>query len=337
MPIQGFTRFRKHQVGVQSAFASNTTAVRRLPYRGAIEVNPNREFPDVDTGSIDPALSVYLGATEITGKWEGKAAFNDLPYIYELGIKGGVSPTGSTAKTWTYQAASLTADTFGYATDEWGDDVTTDSITGGSGTLDGWSLSFDEELGALDVSADLVYARAELGNGYTGGLTVDSDPNWLYGAHTVIYMDTVYSAIGISPITDAVHGAEFSIKNNLDQKRFANGSNSAWTLAGYGRGPRELEFVLTVAKSSAMITEAQTIDDTPAPTRYFDIVTTSTENISGTATPFRNSLQFPAQLISREDDEIDNNTVIKLTYRGKYDSDLGYALKAVVVCETASL
>jgi hypothetical protein len=41
--------------------------------------------------------------------------------------------------------------------------------------------------------------------------------------------------------------------------------------------------------------------------------------------------------MTREDDEIENNTVIRLTYRGKYDATLAYALKIVTVCETASL
>lgn len=337
MPIQGFTRFRKHQVGGATAVSSNTAATRVLPYRGAIEYNPNRETPDVDTGSLDPTLAAYLGAAEITASWEGKAAYNDLPFIFGPAIVGNIAPTGTTAKTWTFQAASLTADVFDYLTDEWGDDVTTDLITGGGGVIDSFSLEFDDELGAYDVSADLIFARAEFGNGATGGLSVDSAPNWLYGAHTVIYLDSNPAAIGITPITDAVHGMTFTVNNNLDQKRFANGSNSGFQLQGFGRGGREIEFELTVAKSAAMVTEAQTIDDTPVPTRYFDIVATSTESIAGTATPFRMSIRFPAELVSREDDEINNNSVIKLTYRGKYDSTLGYALRAVVVCETAAL
>lgn len=337
MPIQGFIRFRKHNVGKQAAFASNTGGVRRLPYRGAIEVNPNRETPDVDTGSLDPTLAAYLGAQEITASWEGKAAYNDLPYIYALGVKGGVTPTGATAKDWVFQAASLTADDFDYVTDEWADDVESDSIVAGGGVIDSWSLEFDDELAALDVSADLIYARATFGAGLTGGLTVDSSPNWVYGAHTQVLMDSAAGSIGITPIADAIHGVEFSVNNNLDQKRFANGSNAGFNLAGYGRGGREIELVLTLAKTTATIAEAQTLDDSPVPTRYFDIKTTSTESITGTATPFTNSIRIAAELTEREDDEINNNSVIKLTYRGKYDSTLGYALRCEVVCETASL
>jgi hypothetical protein len=338
MPIQGFTRFRKHQVGVTTSQSSNAGATRRLPYRGAIEYDPKRETPDVDTGSLDPTLAAYLGASEITGSWEGKAAYNDLPYLYALAIKGGVSASGSASgRIWTYQAASLTADAFDYATDQWADDVTTDSIVGGGGVIDSLTFEFDDELGAWDVNADLIYSRASFGDGLTGGLTVDESPNWLYGAHTVIYMDTVAGAIGMTPIADAVHGVEFSLNNNLDVTRFANGSNAGFTLQGFGRGAREIELVLTVAKTTATVAEAQTIDDSLVPTRYFDIVTTSTEMVAGGATPFRNSIRLPAELVSREDDEINNNTVLKLTYRGKYDSTLGYALLAECTNETATL
>lgn len=335
MPIQGFTRFRKHQVGVQSSFTSNVAASRILPYRGAVVVEPNRTQPDVDTGSLDPILPSFRGANEITGTWDGKAAFDDLPYIYALSVKGGVTATGANPYTWTYQAASLTADALDYITDQWGDDVTSDVVVAGSGVIDSLTLGFGDDLGAFDLSAQLVYARAAYGSLYTAGLTIDTSPQWVYGAHTVIYMDTVAGSIGMTPITDAVHSAEFSLNNNLDKKRFANGSNTAWELAGFGRGPREIEFTITVAKTAATIAEAQTLDDTPVPTRYFDIKTTSTETTGGTA--YSNSIRFPAELIGREDGEINNNTVITLRYRGKYDATLAYALRTVVVNSLASL
>jgi hypothetical protein len=45
----------------------------------------------------------------------------------------------------------------------------------------------------------------------------------------------------------------------------------------------------------------------------------------------------PVRLISAEDGEIDNNPVITFTYRGFYDSNLGYASRAVVDNTLASL
>lgn len=336
MPIAGGTRFRKHQVGIQSSFASNAAATAILPYRGRIVVEPSRTQPDVDTGSLDPILASFRGPLEVTGEWAGKAAFDDLPYIYALGVKGGVTPTGGgDAKTWTYQAASLTADDLDFVTDQWGDDVTYDVTVAGSGVINSWRLGFGDDLGAFDLTAELYYARAAYGSLFTGGLTIDSDPEWVYGAHTVIYMDSVPGSIGLTPISGAVHRAEISVNNNLDRKRFAEGSNAAFNLSGYGRGPREIEFTMTVAKTAQTIAEAHTLDDTPVPTRYFDLKTTSTELVGGV--PYSNSVRFAAELIGRGDDTINNNTVITLRYRGKYDATLGYALRTEVVNSLAGL
>lgn len=336
MPITGFTRFRRHQVGKQSTFASNTPATRLLPFRGALVVDPAREDPDVDVGSLDPILAPFNGPKTITGTWEGKLAFDDAPYLWAGLIKGGVSPTGATAKTWTFQAASLTADDFEYFTDYWGDDVSSDFIIAGSGVLDSLEVGFGDDLSAYDVNASTVYARARFGTGPTGGLVIDDTPQWVYGADTEVYLDTIYSSMGSTKIVDAVHGATVNVNNNLDLKRFANGSNTRFDLAGYGRGAREIEVQLVLAKTTATVAEAATLDDEPVPERFIELKTTSPEIITG-STPYSQSIRLPARLISREDGEIGGNSTITLTYRGFYDSDLGYALRVVVVNTLAAL
>lgn len=336
MPIQGFTRFREHQVGSQTSISSNSAATRVLPYRGAIVVEPAREQPDIDEGSLDPITAPFAGAKEVTGTWEGKEAYNDAPYLWAGLIKSGVTPTGATAKTWTFQAASLTADSVQLFTDQWGDDVVTDWINAGGGTIDSLELGFDEDLGPFDVKADLVYANAHLGASPTGGLTLDSAPTWVYGADTEVYLDTAFGSIGTTKLTDTIHSLNLTVNNNLDQKRFANGSNTRFDLAGYGRGAREIELELTVAKTSTTIAERATLDDDPIPTRYIEIKTTSPIIITG-STPYRQTIDLPMRLITAEDDEIGGNSVIRLTYRGFYDSNLGYAIKAVVVNTLSSL
>ena len=335
MPISGFTRFRRHMVGKQTSFSSNTPATRILPYRGAIVVDPSRTDPDVDVGSLDPILAPFNGPTEITGNWEGNLAFDDAPYLYAAAIKGGVTPTGATAKSWVFQAASLTADDFEYLTDYWGDDFTTDVIVGGSTVIDSLELSFGDDLSAFEVSADTVSARANPAS-FTGGLTIDDTPQWVYGADTEVYLDSAFGSIGTTRIVDAIHGVTFRANNNLDRKRFANGSNTRFQLAGYGRGAREIEVELVLAKTTATVTEAQTLDDTPVPNRFIEIKTTSPEIITG-STPYSQSIRVPARLISRSDGEIGGNTTITLTYRGFYSSDLGYALRVAVVNTLSSL
>ena len=337
MPIAGFTRFRRHLVGKQSSFSSNVAATRQLPYRGALVLDPARTEPDVDVGSLDPILAPYNGASQYTGTWEGPEAFDDAPYLWAMTLKGGVTPTGGgAAKTWTFQAASLTADSFEYITDYWGDDQTTDEYIFGGEVINQLQLSFGDDLGAWQVSADLLGARGSIGEGPTGGISLDNSPNWVYGADTEVYLDTVYTSIGTTKLTDAVHNLNFTVNNNLDQKRFANGSNTRFQLAGYGRGAREITLELTVAKTTATIAERATLDDTPVPNRYIELKTTSPEIITG-STPYSQSIRVPMRLMSASDGEIGGNSTITLTYKGFYDSDLTYAIKTVVVCETSSL
>lgn len=335
MPIAGFQRFRKHQVGKQSSFSSNTPTTRVLPYKGSIKINPARTDPDVDMGSLDRILAPFNGPLDVEDNWTGNEAANDAPYLWTV-LKGGVTPTGATAKTWTFQPASLTADTFEYFTDQWGDDLTTDVINSGSTVLNQLTLSYGEDQAAFGVNADLIGARADF-SGFTGGLTADANPVWFYGTDTEVFLDTVYTSIGTTKIVDAIHGVSVSINDNLDKKRFSMGSNTRFQLAGYGRGQREIEVTLILAKTAATIAEAQTIDDTPVPSRFIEIRTTSPEIITG-STPYSQSIRVPARLDSREDTEVaGNNTAITLTYKGYYDSNLAYPIRVVVVNTLAAL
>lgn len=330
MSVSGLQRLRRHQIGFQTSFSSNTAATKVLPYRGAIVIDPQLTDPDVDVGSLDPILGPFAGAVENTGTWEGKLAYNDAPDLWAGLLKGGVAPTGATAKTHTFQAASLTQDTFPYFTDQWGDDVTTDWIIGGSGIVNGLTLGFDEDLGAWDVNADLLYARGTFG-GPTGGLTVDSNPTWVYGADTEFFLDSVVGSIGTTKWTDSVHRIEIRITPNNDPKRFANGSNTRFQLSNFGRGAREIEYVIGVAKTAATIAERQTIDDGPPAEKYIEVRTTSPTIITG-STPYSQSVRSPVRLISATDVEFgENNTGYELTYRARYNSTLAYAIRVVTV------
>jgi hypothetical protein len=228
-------------------------------------------------------------------------------------------------------AASLTADSFDYYSVQTGDD-TSDSagagVNGFGGVIDTFQMDMGEDLGPWTVSDDWVMAGAVYGN-RTGSLTVTSSPAWVFGADTVVYLDTVAGAIGTSPIVDAVRGASIRINNNLDRKRYANGSNTRFNLAAYGRGPREIEITLVVEKTTAMIAEVATLDDTPTPNRYIKFGIASTE-LSGTALPYTADLSFPVRLFAVSEGEIGGNANYTLTYHGFYDATAGYAIKAIV-------
>lgn len=329
--MAGTVRLRFNQVGEQSVIGTAVTATRRVPWRGPVVYNPNRTDPDVDVGSLDPIIAPYMVAPEVTWNPTGPVTMNDLPIRLAAGLMGGISPTSSsTSRTWTYQVASLTADIFDYFTDEFGDDTeATDTIIGFGGVADSLEETMPEGLGPWEFSDNWIFAGASLGQNGTNSLSVDQSPVFAFGADTVIYKDATAASIGITPIADAVHGATIRIANNLDQKRYANGSNVRFNLSAYGRGERVIELVLTLAKTATTIAEAATLDDTPTPSRYFKVSTTSTE-LAAAAIPYKYDRYGAFRLFERAEGEIGGNTTIVLTYRAYYDATLTYAYKAVV-------
>lgn len=336
--MAGFTRFRSHQLGKQTVLGTAVSATRRVPWRGAIVVNPTRTNPDADTGSRDPVMSPYNGPLSVTATITGPEAYNDLPYRWAAAVKSNVSPTGGgTAKTWTFQAASLTVEGIQFFTDQWGDDTNaTDGIQAFGGVIDTFEETMPQDLSPWTFSDQWVFAGATLQTAQTGSLSVDTAPIWVYGADTEIKMDPTAAAIGTTKLSNALHQAVFRISNNLDQKRFANGSNTRFQLHDYGYGERVIELVLTFAKTAEVITEAATLDDDPVPNRYFEILTTS-PSLAQAGTPYQYRRRIPARLFSREDGEIGGNATITLTYRAFYDSTLTYALYGQIVNTLSAL
>lgn len=336
MSVSGLQRLRKLQIGFQTSYASNTSATKVLPYRGKIDIDPQLTDPDVDTGSLDPTMAPFAGAATYTSEWDGNLAYNDAPDVWAGLLKGGVTPTtvATTGRQHVFQAASLTQDTFPYATYQWGDDVTTDWIHGGGTIVNELTTGFDDDLGAWSINFSAIHGRASFG-GPTGGLTVDSNPTWVYGDDTEIFLNTTAGSIGTTRLDNAVHRAELRVTANNDPKRFAQGvalgSNTRFQISNFGRGQREIELVLGVAKTTTTTAERQSIDDAPPAIKYIEIRSTS-QTVVGGSTPYSQSIRMPMRLITATDAEFgENNTGYELTYRARYDSTLGYAIRVVTV------
>ena len=351
MPIQGFVRFREHQWALQG---SNTVtigtpanpATRAIPLSGVPTVERNVTFDDVDEGSLDPIQSPYYGALDITETLSGSTAYNDLSWYLALALKG-TTPTGATAKTWTFQPASLTADPVVLFTEEFGDDVTTDWFQLFGGTAE--SLTFSGEMTTpVETSIDLRFAGFKqtgstsypvTGTVPTPALTVDSTPQRVFLDDAEIFLNDTAGAIGTTKISDALASFELSINNSLDQKRYANGSNTRFQIAGYGRGEREITLTAQWHKQSTIVGTGSESDDWMSATpvkRFVELRFTSPEIITG-STPYSWSTRGALYYTTREETEINGNTTVTLTGRFVYDSDLTYAIRSVVVNDLASL
>lgn len=330
--IPGAVRLRRNQFGVQSALNTAVVATRRVPWRGGIVVTPNWTDPDIDVGSLDPVALPTPGLLEITSTKTGPVYFNDLPLRCNAGLLGGVTPsTSGTAKTWDYQLASLTSDVFDIFTNETGDDTeATDGKVGIGGVIDSLEDSHPQDLGAVTINDNWIYSTATIGSNLTDSLNVDSAAVPELAVNTTVKMDSTAGTIGTTLLTDTVHDVTVRVQNNLDKKRFMNGSNGANKLGGLGRGPRVIELVLTVAKTSAMITEANTILTAVKPSRFFDIGNFSTSAASS-GIPYSDRHRGAFRLFDTAETEIGGNVALVLTYHAYYDSTLTYAYRRTVV------
>lgn len=336
--IAGAVELRRHQYGIQSALNTAVAATRRVPWSGAIEIEPNWTNPEGDWGSYDPIPQPYPGDLVISCNATGTYFMNDAPLRYGAGLLGGVTPTGGgTAKTWEWQVNSLAPDVLDVFSDQWGDDTeATDGIIGIGGVIDTLEESFGPDLGPWQISDQWIYSTVSMGANLTDGLTPDEDGILVMADETQVKMDTVPGSIGITIVDQGIHAATFRVQNNFDRKRFANGSNSANQLAGYTRGERVIELVLTVPKTTSWVTEANTLLTRPRPSRYFEVMTRSTSEAESSVN-YEIRRRLPARLFGRSDTEVNGNAAIQLTYRAYRDSTLGYALNVRAINTQATV
>lgn len=334
----GLVRLRANQLGKQSVIGTAVNATKRVPWSGLVTYDPQRTIPDVETGSIDPSIAPYASAPVVEWSPTGLLTYDELAFRLSAGLKGGVSPVNTgTSYSWVYQIASLTADSFDYFTCDSGDDQSaTMGIEAFGGVADTLEETLGEELGPIEFSDSWVFAGANLATDRTAALTVDQDPVFVMGDETDITVDSVAGSIGITPVTDALHGYTLTVNNNLDRKRFANGSNSRRKISGYGRGDREIELVLRFAETAATMALFNTLDDDSADLKYIQIRTVSPV-LASVGIPHSYTRRGAFRLMSAEPGEIGGNGTIDLTYRAFYDSVLGYAYRAQVINQLASL
>lgn len=327
--LPGNVRFRAFQLGLQVAWGTPVNATRRVPWRFNPTVDPHWTFPDVDTGTLDPAIAPYRMALDVTGQATGPLAADDAQILWSLLLKGGITPTGAVAKSWAIQPTATAADAYDVVSGEWGDEVTGDQFRYYDGIIDQLQLTFPQDLGPIQVQADFRFGSVTYPH-TRQDLDVDTSPVWLYGADTRLYIDDVAGSIGITPIVDTMHDASMTIQSNTDVKRFSNGSNSNFNVAGYGRGPRTLETTFNFAKSAAALQEfADWLNANPVE-RFVVLDTTSREFVTG-STPYQQKIKFAGYWFTRSENAVGSNTTAQLVCRHVNDPDLPSPIDVLVV------
>ncbi len=334
--LPGNVRYRALQLGEQSSFGTPVAATRRVPFRFNPTVDPHWTTPDVDTGTLDPAQSPYRTAIDVTGQLVGPLSANDAQILWAALLKGGVTPTGGPAYSWSFQPATATADVFELLTAEWGDEVVADQWQYQDGILSQVQLQFPQDLGPIMVTADARFGSVTYPHTLTAGLSVAVAPPWLYAADTALYMDSTAGSIGVTQLLNTMRDATITINTNPDVKRFSNGSNGNFAVAGYGRGARTMETAFTMDKSAAACQEfANWLNASPVE-RFVVLDTTSRQFITG-STPYQQKIKWAGYWFTRQEGSIGSNTTVQLVCHHVVDSGLAAAIDIKVVNAQATL
>lgn len=331
--IRGFTRMRKHTFGKQSVFGTPVAPTIVVPWRGIPDINPNwTDDEDVDVGSIDPALPPYRTAMDVTVPYTGTLNYQNVPLIFGMGVRGGVTPTGVfPAKTWEFTALSLTPTELDYFTDQFTDDVTDDIMQLQDTILESFELSFGEDLGPWQFSGtgrasnvlygdDVVDADIDVGSNFTK----------VYGADTELFINDAAGSIGSTKISDTLHSMSLRVEPTIDLKRFANGSNTRFQIAGYGYSGRNVTIQLQMAKTDEALAEVvKWLSEDPV-NRFISLKATSPVVLTG-STHHSLDIKLGGTWRTRTDGDIGGNAVFTLEGRAQYIAGLGYPLRATVV------
>lgn len=343
MAVRGLTRLRKHQFGRQAAFGTPTDATKAYLLSGVPDVELNWTDPEVDAGSLVTVAAPHREAPDLTADLDiPQLRYNYLPLLFSGFFGGGVEPTGATAKTWTYNPASVAPlDDLDGFTYEFGDDVLEDWYQLTDGMLESFEIAIPVGLGACTGSASWrfgeVNSTGSTDSPVVGTVPSDIDPAAneavVYGKDLSIFIADTQAGLGAGQIMDALYSGTIRFSGDLDLKRYANGSQD-YSVSQIARATLEVEYELRLAKTTDIVGTGSESDkwmSDQSVDRYIRLFFESTVD-AATSTPFSFDLSSPTRYYTRTEDAEGGNSVVVLTGHAWYDAvDFAGFLQAIAV------
>lgn len=333
MPVAGLVRLRRHQFGRQTSFGSKVPATRAYPFSGTPDNNLNWTDPEIDVGSLDVVAAPYRTSPDLTAALtDPSLRYNSIPLLLSAFFGGGVdaSPLGS-GFSWSYAPASTSPldepDVFTY---NFGDDVLDDWFENGDGILESLEVTGPEGLGPITTSMGWRFGSvASTGSTdspasqmpYLDVLDVDANEVMVYLKDMSIYIASNPYDLGTAKILNALHMFTLRFGGDVDQKRYANGTQS-FDVQGYARATRSIEFEATFAKTDDIVgisseSDAWMSDDSVD--RYLRLHFESPTEIDY-GVPYSWDMRMPFRYYTRAEGESGGNSTVVLTGHAFYDA-----------------
>jgi hypothetical protein len=345
MPVRGLVRLRKHQFGRQQDWGTKVPATRAYPFKGVPEHDLNWVDPDVDAGSLDPTVAPHREVPNLSASLNyPQLGYNDLPLLLCGFFGGQVSPTGGgTAKTWTHEPSSTELEGLDPFVYEFGDDALDDWFQDGNGVVESFDVTIPPGLTAVTVDSTWKFGSVSStgstdspvdGTVPTPDLAVDTNPAIVYGKDLSVYIADSVAGLAAGQIVDAFHGGVMHFAGDLDEKRYANGSQT-FDVDEFVRATRAISFEMTFAKTADIVGVGSESDHwmaDQAVDRYIQFKFLSTALAQTPSTFNEWTLTAPCRYYTRTEGDEGGNSTVVLTGHAFFDpEDLELVLRSVLV------
>lgn len=334
MPVAGLVRLRRHQFGRQASFGTKVPTTRAYPFSGTPDNNLNWTDPEIDAGSLDVVAAPYRTSPDLTAALtDPSLRYNSIPLLMCGFFGGGVTPTpDGTAFRWAWAPASVSPldepDVFTY---NFGDDVRDDWFENGDGILETLELTGPEGLGPITTSMGWRFGSTSSTGStdspasdmpYLDALTPDPNEVMVYLKDMSIYIASDPYDLDTAQILDALHSFTLRFGGDVDQKRYANGTQS-FDVQGYARATRTIELEATFAKTDDIVgigSESDSWMSDDSVDRFARLSFVSPTEASA-GVPYSFDLSFPMRYYTRAEGESGGNSTVVLTGHAFYDPD----------------
>lgn len=214
------------QIGKQVTAGTPVAATRRMYFRNSDSRLSYTRTPTVHryaTGTRQNARSQTLGSSEVGGTLVQVLSASEIVELLLMGIKGGVTPTGTTNKTWVFTPGEA----LDMATVEWHD---------GARVWQAAETVVNTLQIAGDVKSETIVTAGLIGGGWAdlGGLTAalpERLPEEIQGWETKLFVDTMGGTPGTTQLLGTLINWNVAIDNMITRKYHAQCTQDATNVA----------------------------------------------------------------------------------------------------------